>query len=231
MLRIVHGAVSLAAFCAAFVGAPPREDIAFVAPARAPLVGMAGTAAAPLLAEVLAGCAVHVLERRDGMARISVEGWLPESSLAKEPPWPQPPVEKKRDEPPSLRPTEPVADLALAHHVDVEAAATRNGDAVEYVVTADLRTEQGRPVVVAGSKLTARLRIYPQRRVAGEIVKGDVLLDRTVTLEDGKTKLAIPAQELAIPAGTRALFVSLRAELSRAQVVHGAAADVAVAVR
>jgi hypothetical protein len=230
MLRIVHGAVSLAAFCAAFVGAPTREDIAFVTPARAPLVGMVGTAAAPLLAEVLAGCAVHVLERRDGMARISVEGWLPEGSLSKDPPWPQPTVDKKQDVPPATHPSEPVADLLLTHHLDVQAAANKNGDAVEYVVTADLRTEQGRPVVVAGSKQTGRLRIYTQRRVAGEVVKGDVLLDRTVTFEDGKTKLAIPAKELTIPAGTRALFVSIRAELTRAQIVHGAAADVAVAV-
>lgn len=230
MLRIVHGSLAFAAFCAAFVGAPTREDIAYVAPARAALVGLPQATDAPLLAEVLSGCAVRVLERRDGMVRVAVEGWVAEGSLAKDPPWPVPP----REEPPAPaeRPSnEPVADLGLAHHLDVEGVLKKNGDALEYVITADLRTQQGRPVVVPGTKQSGRLKIYVQRRVVGEPVKGDVLLDRAIAFEDGKATLTIAAQDLAIPVGARALFLSARAELSGSRIVHGVAADVAVAAR
>ena len=86
-------------------------------------------------------------------------------------------------------------------------------------------------MVVAGSKQKGRIKIYTQRRVGGEPVKGDVLLERELALEDGKALLVIPMRELSIPSGTRALFLSARAELSGALVVHGVAADVAVAER
>ncbi|HET6164515.1 MAG TPA: hypothetical protein VFG37_12660 [Planctomycetota bacterium] len=231
MPRFVIGTVAFAAFFSAFAGAPPREDIAYVTPARAALVGMSGSSDAPLLAEVLSGCAVRVLERREGMVRVAVEGWVAEGTLAKDPPYPLPLPKEVPPAPPARPSNEPVADLALADHLQVEAALKRSGDALEYAVTVDLRTKEGRPVVVAGSKQKGRIKIYTQRRVGGEPVKGDVLLERELALEDGKALLEIPMKELSIPSGTRALFLSARAELSGSVVVHGGAADVAVAER
>ncbi len=124
-----------------------------------------------------------------------------------------------------------MADLALADHLAVEGVVKKSGDAPEFRVTVDLRTSQGRPVVVPGSKLAGRLKVYVQRRVAGEPVKGAMLLDRELAFADGKATLTIAAQELAVPAGTRALFLSARAELAGARVLHGVAADVAVTAR
>jgi hypothetical protein len=231
MPRFVIGTVAFAAFFSAFAGAPPREDIAYVTPARAALVGMSGSSDAPLLAEVLSGCALRVLERREGMVRVAVEGWVAEGTLAKDPPYPLPLPKEVPPAPPAHPSNEPVADLALADHLQVEAALKRSGDALEYAVAVDLRTKEGRPVVVAGSKQKGRIKIYTQRRVVGEPVKGDVLLERALAFEDGKALLVIPMRELSIPTGTRALFLSARAELSGALVVHGVAADVAVAER
>jgi len=232
MPRFVIGTVAFAAFLSAFAGAPPREDIAYVTFARAALVGMAGSSDAPLLAEVLSGCAVRVLERREGMVRVAVEGWVAEGSLAKDPPFPMPQLPRNDPPAPPAPPSnEPVADLALAHHLQVEAALKKSGDALEYTVTIDLRTKEGRPVVVAGSQQKGRIRIYTQRRVIGEPVKGDMLLERALAFEDGTALLVIPVKDLSIPSGTRALFLSARAELSGARVVHGVAADVAVTDR
>jgi len=221
MLRIVQGSVAVAAFCAAFVHAPPREDIAYVVVDRATLLGLADRSA-PTLAEVLPGCAVRVVQRKDGMARIELEGWVAETSLGKEPPFPV-----ARPDAPEVEPAlEPVADLALAHHVEVVAAIEGAHDAARLVVALSMRTIKGRPVVVAGSKHAGHVIVYAQRRVAGQRARGDALLERDVTFSAGSSSVTFTAKELLVPDGIRELLVSARAELSDERELLGAAVDV-----
>jgi hypothetical protein len=237
MVRIENGwangrAIAITAFCAIFLAAPAREDIAYLTPDRTTVSGGPDRATAPALAVVLGGCAVRVLERKEGMARISIEGWLPEEALAKTPPWQPAPKETPATPPPPPElPTEPVNDLALAHHVGVRADSKGETGAAKFVVTLDLRTFRNRPVVVAGSKLTGHVTVYVQRRMAGGRARGDALFDRAVTFEDGKATLELTPAELVIPERVRQLLISARAELPGERTIHGAAVDVAVAAR
>jgi hypothetical protein len=225
-------AVAIAAFIATFLAAPSREDIAYVRPDRVAVTGGPDRASAPALAEVLAGCAVRVVERKDGMARVTLEGWLPEEALAKSPPWQAPPSQKPAAPPPPPEPpAEPVNDLALTHHVAVRADATGAKETAKFVVSLDLRTFHNRPVVVAGSKLSGHVTIYAERLVAGGRVRGDALADRAVTFADGKATLELTSAELVIPDRVRHLLISARAELPGERTIYGSAVDVAVAAR
>jgi len=223
-------AVAIAAFCATFLAAPSREDIAYVRPDRIAVTGGPDRASSPPLAEVLGGCAVRVVERKDGMARVTLEGWLPEEALAKSPPWQAPPSQKPAAEPPEP-PAEPVNDLALTHHVGVRADATGAKETAKFVISLDLRTFRNRPVVVAGSKLSGHVTIYAQRLVAGGRARGDALADRAVTFADGKATLELTSAELVIPDRVRQLLISARAELPGERTIYGSAVDVAVAAR
>jgi hypothetical protein len=224
-------ALAVAAFSATLLAAPAREDIAYVTHDRVVVAGSPDRANAPALAEVLGGCAVRVLERKDGMARVTLEGWLPEAALANHPPWQVAPPEKPVAPPPPELPTEPVHDLALTHHVGVRAEAKGAPGAAKFAITVDLRTFHNQPVVVAGTKQVGHVTIYAQRQIAGGRVRGDALADRAVTFEDGKATLEFNSAELVIPARVRELLISARAELPGERIVHGAAVDVAVAAR
>jgi hypothetical protein len=229
--RACGGAVAVAAFCATFLAAPAREDIAYVAPDRVVVSGGSDRATAPALAELFAGCAVRLLERKEGMVRVSFEGWVPEDALAKSPPWPITRTEKPASPSVPELPTEPVHDFALAHHVSVRAESKGATGAAKFVITADLRTIRNQPVVVAGSKQVGHITVYAQKTIAGGRARGDALLDRAVTFEDGKATLELSNAELVIPARVRELLISARAELPGERTVHGAAVDVAVASR
>jgi len=185
----------------------------------------------PLLAELLPGTAVRVGERREGFARVVVEGWLPESALSSVPgaeaqavaPVPGTP-------PPPPPPPEPVADLALAHHVGVEAKLLGAGDGRELVVALELRTLKYRPVVVPGSRQPGRVRVYEQRRIAGGRARGPELLQRSIEFEAGRATLVLPLSDLgATP--PRAVLISASAELGPQRTIHGAATDVPIGSR
>lgn len=236
MVRIESGrssgrAFAITAFCATLLAVPASEDIAYVTPDRVVVSGGPDRASAPPLAEVLAGCAVRLLEKKGGMARVSIEGWLPEDALAKNPPW-QPATPEKPGGAPAPEPVqEPVNDLALTHHVGVRADSTGERDVAKYVVKLDLRTFKNQPVVVAGSKLNGHVTVYAQRKIAGGRARGDALADRAVTFEDGKATLEFTSKDLVIPDRVRQLLISARAELPGERTVHGSAVDVAVAAR
>jgi hypothetical protein len=222
-------AFAITTFCATLLAVPASEDIAYVTPDRVVVAGGPDRASAPALAEVLGGCAVRVLEKKGGMARVAIEGWLPEEALAKNPPWQAP---DKPAGPPAPEPApEPVSDLALTHHVGVRADATGEHEAAKFVVTLDLRTFKNQPVVVAGSKLSGHVTIYAQRKIAGGRARGDALADRAVTFQDGRATLEFTTKELVIPDRVRQLLISARAELPGERTVHGSAVDVAVAAR
>jgi hypothetical protein len=230
MLRFDNASVAIAAFCATFLAAPAPEDIAYVTPDRVVVAGGIDRATAPALAEVLGGCAVRVLERKGGMARVALEGWVPEVALAKNPPWPVAPAEKPAPPaPPPEVPLEPVNDLALTHHVGVRVDAKSEAGAAKFVITVDLRTIKNQPVVVAGTKLAGNVTIFAQRRVAGGRARGDALLERAVTFEDGKATFTLGPNEFVVPERVRELLISARADLPGERTVHGSAVDVAVA--
>lgn len=233
MLRWTTGFVAVAGFCTTLLGAPSREDIAYVAMERAVLSGLPDAAAAPPLAEVLRGTALHVLERRDGMVRVACEGWMAEGALAKEPPWPVAPTAPKGDEtkpaekpPVDVKTLPPVADLALAHHLDIEAAAEGRGETAQFTLRLSLRTMLGRAVVVTGERQEGTLTFFVQRRIAGGRVRGMALLEKPFTLVDGVATLSVRASEVKVADDVAELLISGRATLPGPRELHGAAVDV-----
>jgi hypothetical protein len=180
----------------------------------------------PDLGELLPGTAVRVAERRDGFARVIVEGWLPESALAAMPeaaPEPEPPPAPKP-------PPEPVHDLALAHHVGVSAEVRAVEKGRELAVTLELRTGQNQPVIVEGSRQSGRVRVFQQLKVAGGRARGKELVARDVEFESGRATIVFALSELG-EEPPRTVLVSATADLKPHPAVHGAATDVAIAAR
>jgi hypothetical protein len=223
MLRSIPLPLAVLSLAAVVLLAPPREDIAYVASAPANLLGLADPAA-PKLAEILPGCALRVVQRKNGMARIELEGWVAEGAIAAAPPFPVAGAAPKPE--PADRDQEPVADLALAQRIEVSASTTGTGDAARFVIAATLRTLKGAPVVVAGAKQSGTVTVYAQRRIAGQRTRGDVLLERALPFDAGRASVEFKPEELVLPAGVRELLISARAELPGARVVVGAAVDV-----
>jgi hypothetical protein len=224
------GLVALALFGAA---AGTRQDspaLARVGVERATLRALPKDEGSPALAELLPGTALRVAERRDGYARVLVEGWLPEAALAAVPgaPAPKEPAQKPPAPPPP--PPEPVRDLVLAHHVDVQAEVRVREDARELQVSLELRTLRGQPVLVEGARHPGKVRIFEQRRVAGGRARGPELLEREVLFEGGRASLVLPLADLGA-SPPKLILVSASAELSPQRAVHGAATDVSLAAR
>src|SRR5262245_34068155 len=176
----------------------------------------------PALGELLPGTALRVTERRDGFARVVVEGWLPESALAA-----MPEAAPLEPEPPPAPqpPPEPVHDLALAHHVGVTAEVrdARDGGR-ELAVTLELRTARNQPVVVEGTGHDGRVRVYKQLKVAGGRARGPELVVREVRFEDGKATIAFALSELG-EEPPRVALVSASAALTPQRTIYGAATD------
>src|SRR5262249_25170053 len=147
----------------------------------------------PDLGKLEAGTALRVLERRDGFARVVVEGWLPESALAAMPeaaPEPPPPPA------PPAPPPEPVHDLALVHHVGVTAQVRAGAQGRELAMTLELRTSQNQPVIVDGTHHAGHVRVYQQLKIAGGRARGNELLSRDVQFEAGRASLVVAISDL-----------------------------------
>ena len=218
--------IAVVAVALSLGGAPAFQDspeLLRVGAEPATLMALPTAQGSPELGELLPGTAVRVSERRDGFARVLVEGWIPESSLAAMPE--STPVEP----PPAPKPPpEPVRDLSFAHHVGVSAemrdAATGGR---ELAVTLELRSARNQPVIVEGSRHGGRVRVFKQLKVAGGRARGPELVVRDVQFEAGKATIAFALSELG-EEPPRVALVSATADVTPQRSVHGAATDVPI---
>jgi hypothetical protein len=192
----------------------------------------------PVLALLQAGTAVRTGEARDGFVRVTVEGWVAESELRElslQPPRdggpPRSAEPLRAGEPgmadqPQVAP-EPVFDLALAHHVGVEATRRDGADGVRLAVELTLRTIDGRAVLPRGSRVEGRMLVFEQRRVVGGRTRGAERGARAIVFEDGRASVEIPLADLGA-APLEVALVSARAVLSPQRTLWGAATDVEV---
>ncbi len=225
----IASVVSVALLCAGTRGEQHSPDLRRVGVERAALNALPQSEGSPVLAELLAGTAVRVVERRDGFARVAVDGWIDEAALAEleESPPESPTPEAK---PPKREPPAPVHDLALAHHVGVRAEVRTRGAVRELALSLELLTLQGAPVIVDGARHAGRIRVFEQRRIAGGRARGAELVARAVTFEAGRASIEVALGDLGeVP--PRMVLVSATAELAPQRAVHGAATDVEIPAR
>lgn len=163
--------------------------------------------------------------RDDGLVKVRVEGWLPRAALTEAHAGRVPRVAAS-----AAARGAPVAVLSRAHHVAVRPELRIVQRRRVVTLELELETLDGRPVVVAGSRLAGQLTVAPQRKIAGGHARGEPLLARAFELVEGRAVVELPLADLGDPAPPLVVF-SASVELGGAVVLVGAASAVALPAR
>jgi hypothetical protein len=222
------GGPALLASCAAFSAAVARDN----SPERlAVCVAAADLQAFPkredgvALARLLQGTVIEGGEVVGDFVKVRLEGFVHRSQLAA-----VKLAQGGAPAPASPRESRPLTDLSRASHLAVESTIIERDGTRVLQVDVGFRASDGRAVAPAGARHAGSLRVYPQRRIAGGLARGDELLARELRFVEGATRLDLPLRDLGDPAPPM-VVLSARVVLAADRELVGAESERVLSAR